>query len=92
MISDVNVSVDRDTCLGCGLCVDRCILDNLRLLTAPCRQACPGKLNAQGYVRLLALGREEEAARELRAQTPFGAVLGQVCESPCENACQRKKT
>jgi NADPH-dependent glutamate synthase beta subunit-like oxidoreductase len=89
MISDLNIRIDRDLCYSCGLCVDRCIMDNLRLSVAPCRQACPLDLNCQGYVRLLAQGREEEAAQELRKYTPFAEILGRVCSRPCEAACER---
>ena len=89
MISDLNIRVDRDLCYSCGLCVDRCIMDNLRLSVAPCGQACPLDLNCQGYVRLLAQGREEEAAQELRKYTPFAEILGRVCSRPCEAACER---
>lgn len=91
MISDVNISVNRDLCYACGLCVERCILDNLRLFTAPCRTACPLHMNCQGYVRLIAQGKEQEAAEEMRRHTPFGGILGRVCTQPCEAACERDK-
>ncbi len=90
MMSDINIKVNRDLCYACGLCVDRCIMDNLRLSVAPCRQACPLHMNCQGYVRLIAQGRWEDAARELCAYTPFGAILGRVCSHPCEKACERR--
>jgi len=48
-------------------------------------------MNCQGYVRLIAQGRLEDAARELWAYTPFGAILGRVCSHPCEEACERGK-
>ncbi|KPK74590.1 MAG: hypothetical protein AMJ79_13690 [Phycisphaerae bacterium SM23_30] len=89
MISDINICVDRDLCYACGECVERCIMDNLRLSAAPCRQACPLNLNCQGYIRLIAQGKEVEAAQELRKYTPFGAILGRVCSRPCEDACER---
>ncbi|MFO8089435.1 MAG: FAD-dependent oxidoreductase [Desulfatiglandaceae bacterium] len=90
MISDVSIRVNRDLCYACGICVDRCIMDNLRLSVAPCRQACPLNMNCQGYVRLIAQGREEEAASELRAYTPFAGILGRICTSPCEGRCERE--
>jgi NADPH-dependent glutamate synthase beta subunit-like oxidoreductase len=91
MISDVNIRVNRDLCYACGICVERCILDNLRLFTAPCRQACPLHMNCQGYVRLIAQGKEREAAEEMRRHTPFGGILGRVCTQPCEGVCERGK-
>lgn len=90
MISDINIYVDREKCYACGICVERCILDNLRLSVAPCRQNCPIQMNCQGYIRLIAQGNEEEAVKELRKDTPFGAILGRVCSHPCEGVCERK--
>ena len=78
MINDINIYVDRDRCYACGLCVDRCILDNLRLAVAPCRQACPINMNCQGYIRLLAQGKPEEAVKEMEPYRPFAALLGRV--------------
>ena len=47
-----NITVDPDKCTTCGICVDTCILDNLRLKLAPCRQACPLGVNCQGMCSL----------------------------------------
>ena len=90
MINNLNIQIDRDSCIACGTCVDRCIMDNLRLSVAPCRQACPLGTNCQGYIRLVARGREEDAAKELRKNTPFGGILGHVCNHPCEARCERE--
>lgn len=90
MISDDNIRVNRDLCYACGICVDRCILDNLRLSLGPCRTACPIHMNCQGYIRLLAQDKKREAAEEIRKYTPFGALLGRVCSAPCERECERK--
>lgn len=91
MISDINIRVNRDLCYACGICVDRCIMDNLSLSIAPCRQECPLHMNCQGYIRLIAMGKESEAAKELRKYTPFGAILGRICSRPCETACVRDR-
>ncbi|MBW1960121.1 MAG: FAD-dependent oxidoreductase [Deltaproteobacteria bacterium] len=91
MISDLNIYVNRDLCYACGICVDRCILDNLRLHLAPCRTACPLHMNCQGYVRLIAQGKEKEAAAEMRKYLPFGGILGRVCHHPCEGVCERTR-
>ena len=91
MRSDVNIFIHRDKCYVCGICVERCILDNLRMYLAPCRAACPIRMNCQGYVRLIAQGKEEEAAKEARKDLPFAGIIGKVCTRPCEDQCERKK-
>ena len=91
MRSDVNIHIHRDKCYVCGICIERCILDNLRMYLAPCRAACPIHMNCQGYVRLIAHGKEEEAAKEARKDLPFAGIIGRVCTRPCEDQCERKK-
>ena len=91
MRSDVNIHIHRDKCYVCGICIERCILDNLRMYLAPCRAACPIHMNCQGYVRMIAQGKEEEAAKEARKDLPFAGIIGRVCTRPCENQCERKK-
>lgn len=92
MISDNNIRIDRNLCYACGICVERCILDNIRLSVAPCRGACPIHMNCQGYVRLIAQDKEKEAAEEMRLSTPFAGILGRVCSHPCEPICEREKS
>jgi len=87
-----NIVVDTSKCTGCGVCVERCILDNLRLLLPPCREACPLGVNCQGYARLIAQGKEEEALELIRETLPFPAILGRVCSQPCEAECNRAAT
>ena len=86
-----NIKVDHDKCVYCGICVETCILDNLRMKLAPCRNACPLGVNCQGYVRLIARGDEEQAMVELEKSLPFHGVLGRICSQPCEDHCHRKK-
>ncbi len=89
--SDVNIHIDRDKCFVCGICIDRCIMDNLRMNLAPCRAACPMHMNCQGYVHLIAQGKEEDAAKEMRNGFPFAGILGRICSRPCEEKCERRK-
>ncbi len=86
-----NVCVDKEKCIGCGICVDRCILGNLRLKQAPCQASCPLGINAQGYVQLIARGDVEQAAEQVYKKTPFLGMLGYVCNHPCEKECNRLK-
>ncbi len=86
-----NIVIDKNKCTACGICVDRCVLDNLRMKLAPCRQACPLKVNCQGYVQLIARGEEEKALALLRETLPFPGILGRICAQPCEANCHRRE-
>ena len=90
-IDDSSIYVDRHKCIACGICVDRCIMDNLRLSVAPCRQACPVGMNCQGYVRLIAMEKEELALEQLQTFGPFVPLIAATCTAPCERACARRK-
>lgn len=90
-IDDSSIRVNRHTCIACGICVDRCIMDNLRLSVAPCRQVCPLDMNCQGYVRLLAMGKETQAIEQLAPFGPFVRLISETCHAPCEKVCARSK-
>lgn len=62
-------------------------MDNLRVMLSPCRRQCPLGVNAQGYVRLIAMGEEEKALALVRETLPFPGILGRVCSQPCEGGC-----
>lgn len=61
------------------------------LETSPCTLACPTRINARGYVSLVADGRPVEALALIRARNPFPGVCGRICPRPCEAACTRGK-
>ena len=85
-----NIVINRDKCVYCGVCVETCILDNLRMKLAPCSHACPLGVNCQGYVQLIARGRDDEALRVLEEKLAFPEILSRLCSQPCEDNCQRK--
>jgi len=60
------------------------------LETSPCTLACPTRINARGYVSLIADGRFAEALALIRERNPFPGVCGRVCPRPCEAACTRR--
>lgn len=86
-----NIVIDKDKCVYCGECVNTCILDNLRMKLAPCRQACPLGVNCQGYVQLILRGEKEEALEMVEKDLPFPSILGRICSAPCEQGCYRGK-
>ncbi len=54
-----------------------------------CRQACPVRTDAGGYVRAIARGDDEEAYRIARGPNPFASICGRICDAACEAACRR---
>jgi len=56
---------------------------------APCRLACPGGLNVQGYVNMVKLGKYKEALEIIMQDLPLPGVLGRICPHGCEDACRR---
>jgi NADPH-dependent glutamate synthase beta subunit-like oxidoreductase len=87
-----NIVIDKTRCIFCGVCVETCITDNLRLLLAPCRHACPLHTNCQGYVQAVARGDPALALEIVHGKLPFPAILGRVCPHPCEASCTRRAT
>ena len=57
---------------------------------APCKLACPGHTDCQGYVGLIANGAYQEAVDLIKDKIPFPASIGRVCPHPCEDACRRQ--
>jgi NADPH-dependent glutamate synthase beta subunit-like oxidoreductase/NAD-dependent dihydropyrimidine dehydrogenase PreA subunit len=90
--------VDNKLCNGCGICVDTCPLDVIRLDTfvseegyPPCRVACPAGVDIRSYIYFVRNGMMEEAVDLLREQLPFPAITGRVCPHPCEAECSRNE-
>lgn len=57
--------------------------------TAPCKTACPAHIGIQGYLKLAAQGRYQEALALIKKNNPFPAVCGHICNRRCEDACTR---
>lgn len=56
---------------------------------APCQGGCPANVDARGQNALVAAGRYIEAYNVVRRRNILPAVLGYVCNNPCEDVCRR---
>ncbi len=56
----------------------------------PCKLACPGGTDCQGYVGLIANGQYEDAIELIKNKIPLPAAIGRVCPHPCETECRRQ--
>lgn len=50
---------------------------------------CPAHLPVQGYIKLAAQGKYDEALALIKKHNPFPAVCGRICNRQCEDACTR---
>jgi len=57
--------------------------------TSPCKFNCPADVKAHGYIKLVSLGKYEEALELEREDNPFASVCGRACTHPCETGCKR---
>ena len=57
----------------------------------PCNHSCPANEDIQGYLNLIKQERFQQAWELIRRSNPFPAVLGRVCDHPCELACNRRR-
>jgi heterodisulfide reductase subunit A-like polyferredoxin/coenzyme F420-reducing hydrogenase delta subunit len=56
---------------------------------APCKDACPAHVNAQGYVALISKKSYQEALNLIRERCPLPSVIGRICPRFCESVCNR---
>ena len=56
---------------------------------APCTAACPGGINVQGYIALIARGEFLSALKLIKEKNPLPLSVGRVCPRFCEPRCRR---
>ncbi len=81
------VSIDKKLCDGCNAVQGAETAQ--KQFTSPCKANCPAHMNVQGYVRLVAKGKFQEALSLMKEDNPFPAICGRVCDHPCEAYCNR---
>ena len=59
--------------------------------TSPCKTQCPAHIAVQGYFKLAAQGKYEDALALIKKENPFPAVCGRICPHKCEDECTRGK-
>lgn len=88
-------------CRFCGACVEVCPTgarrdqENIREQTkgrraalVTCKYTCPAGIDVPRYVRFIRENNYAAALATIREKVPFPAVLGYVCNHPCESVCR----
>jgi len=57
--------------------------------TSPCITNCPVHIPVQGYIKLAAQGKYQEALELIKKHNPLPAVCGRICPRLCEEDCTR---
>ncbi|MDY6933882.1 MAG: FAD-dependent oxidoreductase [Spirochaetota bacterium] len=96
--------VDQNKCRGCGVCVELCPKNIIKLTsttnrmigenrydecTTPCQRTCPTGINIPAYIRQITLGNYREAIRIIKEKNPLPLIVGRICPAPCEFECRR---
>ncbi len=96
--------VDREKCVGCGVCEQICPKGVMNVTTAsqrilhfnqsddrlaPCRQTCPAEIDIPKYIAQIRAGDYEGAVNTIRERNPLLLACGRVCPHPCEENCRR---
>lgn len=63
--------------------------NNNQTIMPPCQAACPIHQDAQGYIKSIAAGDFEGAARIILKDNPLPGTLGRICAHPCTVPCTR---
>ncbi len=96
--------VDKEKCVGCGVCEQICPKSVMEVRTpsqrilhfnqrddrlAPCRQTCPAEIDIPKYITQIRDGDYTGAVNTIRERNPLLLACGRVCPHPCEVNCRR---
>ncbi len=96
--------VDKEKCVGCGICEQICPKSVMEVRTpsqrilhfnqrddrlAPCRQTCPAEIDIPKYITQIREGDYFGAVDTIRERNPLLLACGRVCPHPCEVNCRR---
>jgi len=57
---------------------------------APCQRACPAHFNIPLVMKHITDNNWAQALNTIQESIPFPAVIGRICQAPCEKVCRRK--
>jgi formate dehydrogenase major subunit len=66
------------------------ISDHYADCEAPCKIACPAKVDVQTYLSLIANGEYHEAVKVIKETLPMPLSIGRICPAFCESECRRQ--
>ena len=72
------------------MALDLILSDHYADCEAPCKIACPDKVDIQTYVSLIANGKYHEAVRVIKENLPMPLSVGRICPAFCERECRRQ--
>lgn len=65
--------------------------DHIGNCYAPCTAVCPARMEIPQMLRQVTDGEYEAAAKTIKRDIPFPAILGRICPEACEGGCRRGK-
>jgi NADPH-dependent glutamate synthase beta subunit-like oxidoreductase/ferredoxin len=63
--------------------------DHIGNCYAPCTAVCPARMEIPQMLRQVTEGDYEAAAKTIKRDIPFPAILGRICPEACEGGCRR---
>ncbi len=69
--------------------IELLLSDHVGDCVGPCEKGCPAKMNIPLMIRQIAVGQLEEAIATVKKDIALPAILGRICEAPCEKVCRR---
>jgi formate dehydrogenase major subunit len=71
------------------LCLELLLSDHRGDCVAPCQEACPARIDIQGYIALISRGDMAGALKLIKEKNPLPSICGRVCPRFCEKECRR---
>ncbi len=79
-----------EVCNARKMALELLLSDHYADCEAPCKIACPDKVDVQAYVSLIANGQYHEAVKVIKENLPMPLSIGRVCPAFCEQECRRR--